>query len=191
MDQQWPFCTQCIIGGLEQLHSTQNFSVLIFSPTFRTSEPNLHVICVSSTVFCCIAVSTGMISSFGSAKMKKEEKKRSCWMSNTDGYGSQKISIFKILTTPPINWATIEFSIFFPIINGNTAGHQTVCGIDFNVTFDFLTIWTIDNGCIVEIFITNTCIASNLIGKHFLSFNIFLIFQIAFGACQFFDFISI
>lgn len=56
------------MGGIEQLHSTQNFSDLIFSPIFKTSEPNLHVICVSSTAFCCATVSAPISSSFGSAK---------------------------------------------------------------------------------------------------------------------------
>lgn len=178
MDQQWPFCTQCIIGGLEQPHSTQNFSDLIFSPIFKTSAPNVHVICASSTVFCCLAASTGMISSFGSAEITNEEEvRREEWSSiDTDSQIDNCISLYKRLTTPPIDWTAIEFPIFFAIINGDATGHQTVCRIDFNVTFNFLTIRTVDDGCVVEIFITNACIASNLIGKHFLAFDILFMF---------------
>lgn len=80
-----------------------------------------------------------------------------------------------LLTTSPINWTAIDLSI----INWNASGNQTVCIMNFDITFDLLTIGIINNGCVVKIFITNACITARYIRKHFLTLNVFFVLQIA------------
>lgn len=92
-----------------------------------------------------------------------------------------------LLTASPIDWTTI----WFAIINWNASGHQTVCIMNFDVTFNLLTVWIVNNTWVVKVFITNACIATDAVGKHFLTFDIFLVLQIAACTWQLFDFISI
>lgn len=150
---------------MEQPHSTQYFSDLILSPTDKFKVPNVHIILLSvAFTFACIKfASLGRISSLVSAAKKKiwkiiKAKSQNDWTQ---------------LTASPTDWATIHFAIIY----WNATGHQTVRIMDFDVAFDWLTMWIINNRWIIESIITYTRMTTMPFGKHFLTFYIFFVLQ--------------
>lgn len=163
--QQWPCCTQCTMGGIVQLHSTQYFSDLTLSPIFNCRSPNLHI---NAESFEASWFVLGIIASLGSAINDTGEMYGFC----------SKANVHWLLTTTPIDWTAVELSI----VDRDASGHQTIRIQDLYVAFHLLAVDIVDDGGVIKVLVTDARVATDSIRIHFLTFDIFLVVQIASGA---------